>query len=495
MTVINRRLEYFFFCFIVIVGLGLIIFYSVNYFFIFDDTAIVTKGDQLSVGKIFSQPLAGFYRPACFILAKFEHLLFGWQYPEGYSIVTIVAHCISTLIFYYLLLELGFDAIAAITSSLLFLASAWATETIFWMSCQFDIFSVLFGLLSSFFLAIFIRKEKNSILIISLLLYIAALFFKENSVIFSLFLITIVLKNSHLLNVRKSVIIIFPFILSTFLYVIIRSIILPNFEGAYGNISSLYQQANIIGNIKLYLETLLFLNTKFFYRIQLISYLYTIGVLIFLLVGAIKKPKTCAILLILFIFSITPVVWASVSPETTAGGRLLYAPGLFWSTLIGLGASEAIDYYAKSKRTINKRIGYFFLFFSLAVLILIVFVSTVSQIRLWRFSTELTRNIINHIYLLPYNSYPSIHITNLPSGTTQGPYLLKSYNLTHHLWGTGRTFNGHISAETIVISAFDPDIALPNGPDIFGMHRSHKNELEITLPLEKLRPAIKTLSH
>ena len=62
------------------------------------------------------------------------------------------------------------------------------------------------------------------------------------------------------------------------------------------------------------------------------------------------------------------------------------------------------------------------------------------------------------------------------------------------MWGTGRKFNGHISAETVLISVFDPDINLPNGPDIFGIHRTHRNEFEVSLPLEKLRPTIKNLS-
>lgn len=496
MIVINHRSKYFLF-FVITFGLGLIYFYSVSYFFIFDDTSIVTKGAQLSIGKIVSQPLAGFYRPACFILAKIEYLLFGWQYPGGYSIVTILAHCASTLIFYYLLLEFGFDATAATISSLLFLASAWAAETIFWMSCQFDIFSVLFGLSSSLLLAIFIRNKNNSILIISVLLYITALLFKENAIIFSFLLIIIItlrLRDNCLSSFRESIITFSPFILATVLYLMFRSIILPNFNGAYGNISTLYQQANIIENIKLYLETLLFLNnSKFFYRIQILSCFYTIGAIILLLI-AIRKPKIYIILLILFFFSIMPVIWAPVNPETTAGGRLLYAPGLLWSAFLGLGASELINYCAKLKKIINRKIGRFLAFSSVFILILVVFASTISQIRLWRFSTELARNIIDYTFSLPYDSHLYIHITNLPSGTIQGPYLLKSYNLIHHMWGTGRKFNGHISAETVLISVFDPDINLPNGPDIFGIHRTHRNEFEVSLPLEKLRTTIKNLS-
>jgi len=488
----ESTINYTLFSFVIIFTTTLIFSYSIDYFFIFDDTAIFSKLASLSTIDIFSMPSSGFYRPAGLIFAKFQYLLFGWDYPAGYSITSIIIHSISTIVFYYLLRELNFNDTTIIISPLIFLASPWATEAIFWVSSQFDLFSVMFGLSSLLFLSFYIKNNRLLLLIVSINLYVIAIIFKENLVIIIPFILTIIFIKNRQLSISKLAIIIGPFIVVTVCYLVVRSVMLPGFGSPYGKFEVLYQNINFIGKMKLYLEALLFFDSKFYLSVYWLSYIYTIGATLCLL-ALMRRLGILILIVTLFSISIMPVIWASVSSESTAGGRLLYAPGLVWSVSIGIGAANLWNFRIKIKNYFLKKISCFSTMLLLVLLVFVAYMSTISQIRLWRFATGLSRNTINYIFSMPNINDSYFHIKNLPSGTIQGPYLLKTYNLIHHARGIGKELKVHISADTISISIFNPSIIISNGPDIFGEKRLNENIKEINLPIEILRPPLRSL--
>jgi hypothetical protein len=72
--------------------------------------------------------------------------------------------------------------------------------------------------------------------------------------------------------------------------------------------------------------------------------------------------------------------------------------------------------------------------------------------------------------------------------TSEGPFLFKSYNLSHHFRERGHPQEIKFSANTVIISAIRADEILAGGPDIFASPCPTANAFPVTLPLDQLRP-------
>jgi hypothetical protein len=465
---------------------GLIIAYSQNYFLIYDDTALISYASQLSIADIFSQALIGFYRPAVFALLKGQYIFFGWDNPGGYSAVSMAAHAISTITFYQLLKDLQFENAAVLAASL-FLASPWATEATFWMSSQFDVFSVTFSMTSFLLFARYLEQRSTTLLLVSLALFAVALLCKETSVVLPLFYAAIAVRKQGLRPLSQLIGPLVPFVVAAATYLVLRSSILSSLGGAYGSIENLYLRANLKETTKSFAEALLFLDGKFFYRAAPLSFVYTTGVLV-CLAAALVRPLVAATGIVLLAAALAPVLWAGASTLSTANGRFLYMPGLPWCLLVGIGGAVLWRRLAMIGGRSFAGVGRTAAAGLLAGVLATAYVSTMSQIRLWRFATALARNTVGYILSHPEMAAPAIHITNLPSVVVQGPYLLKTYNLDHHLRAQHRAEAPRISADAVIISIFDPQLQLPAGRDIFGAEGTQNKAAVLILPLNDLRP-------
>jgi hypothetical protein len=261
--------------------------------------------------------------------------------------------------------------------------------------------------------------------------------------------------------------------------------------GAYGNLSSLYGKADILNSVYRYLQALLFLQPKITQQsLSGLALLYTIGTLA-CITAAATRPKVFAAVTALFFVTLAPVAWMQVSAHTTAGGRLLYAPGILWCLLIGIGASRLWT----GSRRIDSLLTVPFTHSVLAALLVGgmagAYVSASNQLVLWRFATGFARNTVDYIFSSPAISHPCIHITNLPSATTEGPFLFKSYNFIHHLHAADHAPGIRFSADTVTISAIHSDVVVPGRPDVFGIDCTNNEAVQITLPLDRLRPQVK----
>ncbi|MCB4825008.1 glycosyltransferase family 39 protein [Roseicella aerolata] len=465
---------------------GLIIVYSQKYFFIFDDTALISYASHLPIADIFSQALIGFYRPAVFALLKVQYSFFGWDNPGGDSAVSMAVHAISAILFYRLLQDLRFGN-AAVLAAGLFLASPWATEATFWMSSQFDVFSVVFSMTSFLLFARYLDQRSPTLLLGSLALFAMALLCKETSVVLPLFYTAIAVRKRGLRPLGQLIGPLIPFVLAAAAYLVLRSWVLSSLGGAYGSIGNLYFRANLGETTRSFIEALLFLNGKFFYRAAPLSFVYT-GVVLVCLAAALARPLVAAFVTLLLAAALAPVLWAGASTLSTANGRFLYMPGLPWCLLVGIGGAVLWRRLAMIGGRPFAGIGRAAAVGLLAGLLATAYVSTISQIRLWRFATALARNTVEYILSHPEMAAPAVHITNLPSLATQGPYLLKTYNLEHHLRGRQRAGGPAFSADTVIVSTFDPELQLPAGRDIFGAAGTQDRAVVLTLPLADLRP-------
>lgn len=472
------------------VAVGATAFHSSNYFFLFDDTALLTVARDFSVLDIFSSAAIGFYRPGGFIASKLQYLLFGWQLPAGYAYISIAIHAASVLLLYRILHQLDFGRLATALCALLFLVSPWATEAALWFSAQFDLFAVFFGLASSLALVHFQRHGRTSILLTSASLFGMALLFKENIIVLPIFVFAILLRQKTILW-RSIARILAPFAIVAACYLMVRSQLLPDLGGAYGNLSALYGKADILNSVYRYLQALLFLQSKITApSLSWLAFFHTIGTLA-CIAAAATKPKVFAAVTALFFVTLAPVAWMQVSAHTTAGGRLLYAPGILWCLLIGIGAAQLWS----SARRIDSLLTVPFTHSVLAVLLVAgmagAYVSASNQLVLWRFATGFARNTVDYMFSSPAISHPCIHITNLPSATTEGPFLFKSYNFIHHLQAADHTPGIRFSANTVTISAIHSDVVIPGRPDMFGINCTDDEAVQITLPLDRLRPPVK----
>ena len=465
---------------------GVAIIYSSSYFFIFDDTSIVTWAKNLTVTDIFSRPVIGFYRPGGILLAKIQYHLFGWDKAFGFSFVSILTHSLSVTIFYHLLLELDFDPLAATMSALLFLASPWATEATLWFSAQFDIFSVFFGLVTLLLLSRQVKSNKPFFLLAACGTFTLALTFKENAIILPA-IIFLILGFQHQLSWRRFALLLAPFGVISVIYLIVRSYYLPNLGGAYGDLFSVYRNADILSSIAIFIKAFLFLDTRIHTSLHYFAFLYTGGVLV--CIGAvITRPRILIATLLLFCIAMAPVAWMTINPQTSSGGRILYAPGILWSFLIGIGGSILWNQANLSRRWPGPIQAKSILAILLPGILTLAYSSTLSQISSWRFATHFAKNTVDFILSSPDISHPCVQVTNLPSMTSEGPFLFKSYNLSHHFRERGHPQEIKFSANTVIISANRADEILAGGPDVFSSPCPIPNPFPLTLPLDQLRP-------
>ena len=461
------------------------LFYCSSYFFIFDDTSIVTWAKNLTATEIVTRPVIGFYRPGGILLAKIQYLLFGWDKAFCFCFFSILFHGFSVAIFYHLLLQLNFEPLVATISALLFLASPWATEAIFWFSAQFDIFSVFLGLLTLLLLSHQVETKNPFFITAACGAFTLALSFKENAIILPIIFFILVTRRQ--LPWRQVALILAPLGIISILYLIIRSQYLPNLGGAYGDLFSVYRNADIPSSIKIFIEAFLFLDTRIYPIPNYVALIYTGGIIV--CIGAvITKPRMLATILLLSCTAIAPIAWMTINAQTTSGGRILYAPGIIWSFLIGVGSTTLWNNVNLIQRWPGPRSVKSALTILLFGIITISLLSTFSQIISWRFATNFAKNTFDFMLSSADLSHSCIHITNLPSMTSKGPFLFKSYNLSHHFREKGFSQDVKFSANTVIISENNAAEILGGGPDVFSSPCPTANSLSLTLPLDQLRP-------
>ena len=457
-----------------------------SYFFIFDDTAMISLAAQLPARELLTNQVVGFYRPLGLLLWKAEYVVFGWERPWAFAATSILLHAASALMLFLALERVGRRAggeaagrvahpASSAAGAALFLASPWATEAVFWVSCQFDLLGVFFFLSSVLALLAAIERRSAAMYALSVVLYGGALFTKEFALpllaVYPALLATRLKRPPALAGA-------IPFTLLAAFFLFVRSRALSAhggaLGGAYGSVVDLYAAADLPRNLWQYVRSLVLLHRKSYSLAVPAAWLYAATVLAFTAVALWRSTRTAVVAIALFAATTLPVLWTQSTYKATTSGRLLYAPALFFCVLVALGIDRARALgWPRTRNAV------------LAVALLAASLSTLSQVRLWTFATGVARRTV--AYLLPrLDGARVVHITNLPYVTAEGPFVMKAYNIPHHLWAAGKPSSAVISADTVRISYFDPTVQASLGPDQLTAPRQASG-IEITLPLDLLR--------
>ena len=406
-----------------------------NYFFLFDDFAIVGESSSSAIRRILTFPIFAFYRPLVFLLLRSEWHLFRWQHPAGYMAVAQVWHIANASLLFVLLRQLDRSRIAAMCGATLFWLSPWSAETYLWLGARFDLVAT-FGVLSSLVAALAVAREDRAgrCVVIGLLGISAAaagMFSKESG------LVAIVACPLLLLVRRprswKAAAWYEGALLSVAVaYVMTRTHLLPGLDTAYGGASGLYSRATIIQNAGSYVRALFTAPMPGVLPGQLPS-----RTILSIAAGSAaltyawiwwKLPRIAALATIAFGLAIAPVVWQPMPIESSAASRYAYLPGVWVGVLFAAGV-DALGAAGSSPWTIGWLIAVVSATFGYAG------TSVAHQADTWRQAALLSRATVRQFTPILDQHHEKVYISNLPFWFTDGPYVIKDYAFSWYFVG------------------------------------------------------------
>lgn len=408
-----------------VTGLALLIFlvrHAATYFFVFDDFALIHVASTSTLAQIFTQPHFAFFRPFAFLLTKAHFALSGWNGPAAYIGFSLVVHAINALLVAVLARQLSERATwrQAALAALFFVLSPWAAESFLWMSGRFDLLAT-FGVLVSLVCGLVVCRTQNGG--IALLAALAGclgqslgVFSKELAVVTPALLAAaywcVIATTSRPFKYLPAMLYVVALCLIVAVYLFIRESLLPNLGGAYGTLASLVGGATIATNLGKFVARLVAHPSG------------PMAAVVFALcaIYALARQRRTALGLawfavIAFLISLAPVIWAGLPETGFGGGRFIYAPGIYFALILGLGLGYAQE--AQRPTLLASRIV-------LVVVLTLLLWNLNYQTRVWRDATAIARTSIEQ--LAPYvATTQTIFIPNLPFWYTEGAYALKAY--------------------------------------------------------------------
>ena len=471
----------------------LALLYSSTYFFVFDDTALLAVARDSSIEHLLARQTMGFWRPAGMLTHKLNLELFGWESAGWFSVLGIAIHAASALLILRLALRLGFGNFASTVAFMMFLASPWATEALMWMSAQFDVFAVFFMLVALNAVDSFVRASNQAMRLLALLVMSSAftisLLYKENAVVAFIFTTLIAWRINHLNTKTRNWMPVLTVgatsLALTLTFVLVRNQIMDGLNGPYGSLASMWEGRDLRANAITYLDSLSSLFSRLPNNIQPLAVAFLLFVVLSL-AASFRRPGTALVLLGSLAITLLPTLWSGVSAETTVASRFTYLPGVVWALTVGFGSGQLWEWLSSLDRG-TLRTTMRTLWCGLTAMALTsAMVATLYQSQWWRFAVNSGRLVVDFTVASSNADTSCIYVTNLPSGTFEGPHVLKSYNLSHHFAARGLPTPAFRS-DHVVISRFDGLVSIPQ-PEGFSEQCTDPSELAITLPLDQLRP-------
>ncbi|MBI2208361.1 tetratricopeptide repeat protein [Candidatus Woesearchaeota archaeon] len=350
---VNKNLAIVFFLFVVVLISYINVFRNDfawdDKFFIVDNTRIRDLGN---IPSFFAEPSPGnLYRPLREAFYTLNYQL--WQLNKfGYHLNSLLLHFFAALILFFITLKITNKALFSFVASLFFAAHPIHTERITNMTGTFDVFGILFFLLSFLFYINYSKKDKKNYYYFSILFYLLAIFSTEEAITLILILFLyefsfnyeFSLDNIKLLS-KKYI----PYIIATIVYLMIRFSVV----GQLGRTESYFQQSffgTLLTTTKiivLYIAMLFFPSNlvieryvKFETSIFSAAFLFSFIILLLIIFCFIKSYKKSKILFFsIGWFFITLLPFTNLFPQVTImAERYLYLPsfgfGLFLTILL-----------------------------------------------------------------------------------------------------------------------------------------------------------------
>lgn len=301
-----------------------------------------------NVPGFFTEPSTGnLYRPLRSVFYTINYQIWNLN-PFGYHLNSLLLHFFVTLLLFFITVKItkktGFSFVAA----LFFAAHPVHTARITNMTAGFDVFGILFLLLSLFFYIIFSRDGKNNYYFLSIAFYLFALFSTEEAITLILILFLYDFSFNYQINLNNIRLLLkkyIPYIIITIFYLIVRFLVV----GQVGRTEAYFQQSffgTLLTTIKIFAE---YIAISFFpfnltiervvrFETTLLSSSFIISLLALLLIffffiRAYNRSK------ILFFsigwFFITLMPFSNIVPQVTImADRYLYLPSYGFCLLL-----------------------------------------------------------------------------------------------------------------------------------------------------------------
>ena len=155
----------------------------INNYFIGDDfTWLKWVSNDSNLFRYFISSDGFFYRPGAklYFLAMYQMF---WLNQTMYHIVSLILHCLVSVVFFFLVKKLLKDYKIAMFSSILFLILSGYSETVFWISATGFLFTSLFSISSLLIFITWRENHKNSLFVLSIVSLVLGLLFHELGII------------------------------------------------------------------------------------------------------------------------------------------------------------------------------------------------------------------------------------------------------------------------------------------------------------------------
>jgi hypothetical protein len=410
------------------VAVTLLIWHASHYFFLYDDFALVAIAGGSSWKTLATTPQIGFFRPLPLLIMRAEFGLVQWASASAYAYEALVIHVANAALVGVLAARIGLRRPLAFTAAVLFLLSAASGEGYFWLSSTFDRLCVLGTLIALVAGVSVVSATTNRAFwawaSAALLGSAVALLSKESGVVLpALSLATFVMAGIPVRRRAMSYVgLQAALVLSLLIY---REHVLPGLGGAYGELGSLWGQANVPANLISYARSIVHLPLPWHDTTWLIGRLAATAIVlsaagwfVILVALGVRRPTVLAGALVGALAAIVPVAWVRVLPGTTASGRLLYLPGIFVALLPAL----ALDFDESTSR----RVLFSFTTVAVIVILCVQAASVLYQARIWRLASDLSFLAMEE--MRPYGKFDRpLYVENMPAFFIEGPFVLKDY--------------------------------------------------------------------
>jgi hypothetical protein len=493
-----------------------------SYFFLFDDFALVALARSASLADIFTHPFIGFYRPLGFLVLWAGAQAFGWDTPAGYMGLLACIQILNSLLCYAFVRTLGVRPLTASLAGGLCLLSPWATEATFWLSGIFDVCATGAALATLLCVRLFVtgtswKASTQTLLGASVACAaLVAFFSKESSIMLPVLALlwSCVGQDGRLTITRRALVITSCVGVPAIVYLGVRGSVLGVLSGAYGSFGTLFAHADVPQNLWSYIRALIVpplpsdwsLTTVSFRLLFVYPFLASVGPVL-LLVGVMRRARLLLVCAVSIVVSLVPVLWVGLVAGSTVSTRFAYLPGVWYAmatalllealleaTLASVPASQRESSPESPPRSLPESLpagaskGHRaaarsrWMAVAAAVIVCGYYAgSTVYQASLWRKAATISRLAMSQMETYRGRTDTAIHVTNLPAGSVEGPWILKAYAFRYYREGTGMP---PVRADTLLMRlSGTPAPTMALGADSFADYQASEGRTEVAVTL------------
>jgi hypothetical protein len=405
--------------------------FAFQYFFLFDDFAVVGESAARSWAAIIGTPIFNFYRPTLFLFTKAINEWAGWEHPAAYAWLCSAVHLANAALVGRVAALCGASRAGAALALILFLLSPWSSEATFWVSGGFDVLLTA-GVLIALTCGLLLASRPPVPMAVP---YVAgcagalfAAFSKEAAVMLPALMVTAwLLRGESLVSLRRLPLVTYVICLAVIIagYLVVRSELLPGLNSAYGNAAELFGRAPLARNYGLYWHATLRPPTPpGLVRVALLYPFMFAAVPTILIRLGWRYPRVLLCGAVGFTLSVLPTLWMPPDVDATNQGRLLYLPSVWTAVLAGWGLGALWTLRASvPQRAVAAA--------AIAITLAATAASTLYQRNLWLTAARISASVMTQLEPAIRAGEP-VRVLNYPTRCAEGPRIHQPYSLRYY---------------------------------------------------------------